>query len=42
MKVWKVWGINLPILEIEADCFDEAIRKARKINPNYCSGQIKD
>ena len=38
----KVWGINLPIVEIEADCFDKAIRKARQINKNYCSGQIKD
>ena len=42
MKIWKVWRINLPIIRIEADCFDDAIREARKINPNYCIGQIED
>ena len=37
--VWKVWGINLPVIRIEADSFDDAIRKAREINLNYCTGQ---
>lgn len=42
IKTWKVWGINLPILEIKAENFNEAIREARKINKNYNSGQVKD
>ena len=42
MKIWKVWGINLEVMEIHAECFDEAIRKARKINSDYNSAQIKE
>lgn len=37
--MWKVWGTNLPILEIKAESFDEVIRKARKINKNYDTAQ---
>lgn len=42
MKTWKVWGIDLPIVRIKADCFDDAIKEARKINPDYCIGQIEE
>ena len=40
MKLWQVWGINLPKIEIVADCFDNAIKKARKENNNYSAAQI--
>lgn len=40
MKVWQVWGINLPKIEIIADCFDNAIKEARKVNSNYSVAQI--
>ena len=42
MFTWKIWGTNLPTLEIKADSFDDAIREARKINKKYDSGQIKE
>ena len=38
--IWKVTGRNLETLYIEADSFDSAIVKARKVNKNYCSGQV--
>lgn len=41
MKAWYVWGIGLDKIEIVADSFDEAIKKARVINPNYNSVQLK-
>ena len=41
MKIWYVWGIGLDKIEIVADTFDEAIKKARVINPNYNSVQLK-
>ena len=39
-KMWKVWGIELPVLRIEAESFDEAIRIAREIDRGYSAGQI--
>ena len=41
-KLWYIWGINLERLEIKANSFDEAIEEARKINKNYCIGQLKE
>ena len=38
--IWKVTGRNLEALYIEADSFDSAIEKARKVNKNYCCGQV--
>ena len=38
--IWKVTGRNLETLYIEADSFDSAIAKARKVNKNYYSGQV--
>ena len=38
--IWKVTGRNLEALYIEADSFDSAIAKARKVNKNYCSGEV--
>ena len=42
MKIWYIWGIGLERLEIKADSFDKAIEEARKINKNYCAGQLKE
>ena len=42
MFTWKIWGIGLPVLEIKADSFDNAIHEARKIDKNYNTGQIKE
>ena len=41
MNIWLIWGSELQKLEIEAVSFDEAIKMARKINPNYNTGQLK-
>ena len=44
----KIWIISktglepLEPLEIEASSFDEAIRKAREINKEYNTGQLKE
>ena len=37
---WKISGIGLPILFIPAASFDEALAEARKLDRNYCIGQI--
>lgn len=39
-KMWKVWGIGLPVLRIEAESFDEALHIARAIDRGYSTGQI--
>lgn len=39
-KTWKISGKNLKDLFIEAESYDEALAKARKINWNYSCGQI--
>ena len=38
----KILGIGLERLEIKANSFDEALKEARKINPNYNTGQLKE
>ena len=38
--MWKITGINLTPLIVEAASFDSAITKARNISKNYCSGQV--
>ena len=42
MKLWYIWGLYLPVLLIEADSFDKALEEARKINPNYNVGQLRE
>lgn len=42
MKVWYIWGLYLPVLLIEADSFDKALEKAKRINPNYNTGQLRE
>lgn len=41
MKIWKIWGNNLPELYVNADSFDNALAIARKRHPLYCVGQIQ-
>lgn len=41
MNIWRIWSSELPELDIEANSFDEALEKARKINPNYNAGQLQ-
>lgn len=43
--IWYVWGNDkeeCPKIEIKAESFDEAIKIARAINPNYNAGQVKE
>ena len=42
MKTWYIWGMYLPVLLVEADSFDKALEEARKINPNYNIGQLRE
>jgi hypothetical protein len=37
---WKIGGTHLKDLFIIAESFDNALTEARKINNNYCSGQV--
>lgn len=38
--LWKIDGIGLKNLFINADSFDEALEIARKTDPNYTGGQV--
>lgn len=38
--IWCIFGSNLQELYIEADSFDEALKKARLTNPNYVGGYV--
>lgn len=42
IKIWIISKTCIDPLEIEASSFDEAIRKARKINKEYNTGQLKE
>lgn len=42
IATWLISGTGLPTLEIQASSFDEAIDEARKIDPNYNTGQVKE
>ena len=42
MKTWFVWGNNLPRLEIISNSMDKALEKARQIDDNYNTCQLKD
>ena len=41
-KIWIISKRGLEPLEIETSSFDEAIRKAREINKEYNTGQLKE
>lgn len=40
IKTWKVWGAELPVIYIKGKDMDEALKKARTINPNYNTIQL--
>ena len=42
IKIWIISKSGSDPLEIEASSFDEAIRKAREINKEYNTGQLKE
>ena len=42
IKIWIISKTGIEPLEIEASSFDEAIRKAREINKEYNTGQLKE
>lgn len=41
-KAWLVSGSDLPILEIVADSFDDALAEARIVDVRYNTGQVKE
>ena len=42
MKTWYIWGNNLPRLEIVSNSMDKALAKAREIDDNYNTCQLKE
>lgn len=40
MKEWFMIGIDLCGIIVKAESFDEALAQARKINPEYSTGQV--
>ncbi len=44
IKKWEIFGYtpDLPSIIIEAECFDNALKKARQSNQNYCGGRVYD
>lgn len=40
--IWLITGHKLPPLLIPAASFDEALKAARLINPNYDTGQVSE
>ena len=42
MKTWYIWGGNLPQLEIVSNSMDKALEKARQIDNDYNTCQLKD
>ena len=42
MKTWYIWGNNLPRLEIVSDSMDKALEKARQIDEQYNTCQLKE
>ena len=40
--IWIVIGPGLPDLRIRANSFDEALKRARLKNKNYCGGYVDD
>lgn len=42
VNTWWIWGRGLERLDIPATSFDEALKKAREIDPGYTAGMIED
>ncbi len=39
---WIMYGAGLKPIKVKADSFDEAIKKARRIDKRYCGGCVDD
>lgn len=39
---WIIYGAELEPIKVKADSFDEAIKKARRIDKRYCGGYVED
>ena len=37
---WKIYKSRTDFVIVRADSFDEALKKARRINPDYCAGYV--
>lgn len=42
MTIWCIFGGGLPEIYVHAESFDEALKKARGQNNNYCAGYVFD
>lgn len=42
MLTWVIVGGGLPPIRVRARSFDEALKKARLRDPNYCGGYVVD
>lgn len=42
MLTWEITGGGLPPVRIRARSFDEALKRARYIDPRYCGGYVVD
>lgn len=42
MLTWEIVGGNLPPIRVRAMSFDEALKRARCIDPRYCGGYVID
>lgn len=40
--IWAIFEEGLPTLRIRAKCFDDALARARYIDPRYCGGYVVD
>lgn len=40
--MWVIIGAGLPALRVRADSFDQALKRARYIDPGYCGGYVDD
>ena len=39
---WKIFKSATDFVIVQAESFDEALKKARRLDPNYCGGYILD
>lgn len=39
---WKIFKSPTEFIIVRADSFDEAIKKARLLDPGYCGGYVVD
>lgn len=39
---WKIFKSATDFVIVQAESFDEALKKARRLDPRYCGGYILD